>query len=71
MAKSCGWLMRKGRFFWPTSIGLDCVLDLAIERVRPASLTLRALLPSKLPFPRTAQENRKGRGSGLLLEVNE
>jgi hypothetical protein len=45
-------------------------LSVRVSR-RDPSLTLRALLPSKLPSPRSAQENQTGRGSGLSLEVNE
>ena len=33
--------------------------------------TLRAVLPSKVPIPRTARENRKGHGPALSRTVNE
>ena len=36
IAKSCGWRRGKRPIPLAQSIGLDCVLDLAIEHVRPA-----------------------------------
>src|SRR5580704_7847915 len=46
---------------WPRQPEITCAI----------SLTQRVLLPSKLPFPRIARENRKGRGSALSRRVNE
>ena len=48
----------------------NCDLGRA-QRDWQVSLTLRGRLASRLRFPWTVQENQKGRGSVLLLEVSE